>query len=41
MTKWGQTGIKIVYNYNNEDYVIAGVEKIKPVRVGLPHLLTS
>ncbi len=37
MTKCGQSGIKIVYNHNTEDYVITGVEKIKPVRV--PHPL--
>ena len=27
MTKCGQSGIKIVYNHTNYDYVTAGVEK--------------
>ena len=37
MPKCGQSGIKIVYNHNNEDYVITGAEKMKTVRV--PHPL--
>ena len=28
MTKCGQSGIKIVYNHNNDDYVITGVKKM-------------
>ena len=28
MTKCGQSGIKIVYNHNNEDYIITGIQKI-------------
>ena len=27
MTECGKSGIKIVYNHNNDDYVITGVEK--------------
>ena len=27
MTKCGQSDINIVYNHNNEDYVITGAEK--------------
>ena len=26
MTKCGQSGIKIVYNYNIDDYIITGVK---------------
>ena len=37
MTKCGQSGIKIVYNHNNDDYVITGAEKMNLVRV--PHPL--
>ena len=28
MTKCGQSGNKIVYNHNNEDYIITGVENV-------------
>ena len=37
MTKCDQSGIKIVYNHNNDDYVITGVEIMSLVRV--PHPL--